>query len=117
MKEIIIVGGGDHSKVVVSILQKLAGYRIVGYTDRKDNGPLLGVPFLGSDRELGVLSSQKEDLSVVIGVGQLGLGKLRCELYTRLSSLALRFPSIVSPDAVVSKEASCGAGAVVMDGA
>jgi sugar O-acyltransferase (sialic acid O-acetyltransferase NeuD family) len=117
MEELVIVGGGGHSKVVISIVQKLAGYRILGYTDLKDNGAVIGIPFLGGDSELGLLATGGKELSAVIAVGQVGLGELRCELFERLSTLDLRFPAIVSPDAIVSKEASCGHGAVVMDGA
>src|SRR5580704_19059420 len=117
MEELVIVGGGGHSKVVISIVQKLAGYRILGYTDLKDNGAVIGIPFLGGDSELGLLATGGKELSAVIAVGQVGLGKLRCELFERLSTLDLRFPPIVSPDAIVSKEAACGHGAVVMDGA
>jgi sugar O-acyltransferase (sialic acid O-acetyltransferase NeuD family) len=117
MEEIVIVGGGGHSKVVISIVQKLAGYRILGYTDLKDKGALIGAPFLGGDSDLGSLAVRGKKLSAVIAVGQVGLGKLRCELYARLRTIDLRFPPIVSPDAIVSKEASCGEGAVVMDGA
>ena len=43
-EEIVVVGGGGHAKVVISILRKLEGYRILGYTDLKDNGALIGVP-------------------------------------------------------------------------
>jgi sugar O-acyltransferase (sialic acid O-acetyltransferase NeuD family) len=117
MEEIVIVGGGGHAKVVISIVQKLVGYRILGYTDLKDNDAVIGTPFLGGDRELGLLATGGKNLCAVIAVGQVGLGKLRCELFERLSKLDLRFPSIVSPDAIVNKEASCGEGAVVMDGA
>jgi sugar O-acyltransferase (sialic acid O-acetyltransferase NeuD family) len=117
MEELVIVGGGGHSKVVISIVQKLAGYRILGYTDLKDNGPLLGIPFLGSDRELSLLSDDRKRLSAVLAIGQVRLGKTRCELYARLRALSLCFPPIISPDAIVSKDATCGEGTVVMDGA
>ncbi|MGA9587102.1 MAG: acetyltransferase [Terracidiphilus sp.] len=117
MEEIVIVGGGGHSKVIISIVQKLPHYRILGYTDRKDNGPVLGIPFLGSDHELGLFAVRPAKLAAVLAVGQVGSGKLRSDLFARLSTLDLRFPPIVSPDAIVSKEAFCEEGAVVMDGA
>jgi sugar O-acyltransferase (sialic acid O-acetyltransferase NeuD family) len=117
MEEIVIIGGGGHSKVVISIVKKLARYRILGYTDLKDNGAVLGIPFIGGDRELGSLATGRKKLSAVIAVGQVGQGKLRCELYTRLLTLNLCYPPIISPDAIVSNEAFCGEGAVVMDGA
>jgi UDP-perosamine 4-acetyltransferase len=114
---IIVVGGGGHAKVVISILKKLESYRILGYTDFKDRGRISGVPYLGSDAELEALTSRSKDLSVVLAVGQVGLGKTRFELWERLRRLALRFPLIVSPGAIVNEEVMGGEGAVVMDGA
>ncbi len=117
MDGIVVVGGGGHAKVVISILRKLKGYRILGYTDLKDNGAVAGVPYLGSDRELTALAVASRKLHAVLALGQVGLGKPRFELWTRLHSLALSFPLIVSPDAIVNEGVSGGEGAVVMDGA
>ncbi len=114
---IVIIGGGGHAKVVISILRKLERYQILGYTDLKDNGPLAGLPYLGSDHELALLSVKPKKLNAVLAVGQIGLGKQRYELWTRLQTPALLFPLIVSPDAIINDEVSAGEGAVVMDGA
>ena len=35
-KSIVVIGGGGHAKVVISILRKLKRYRILGYTDLKE---------------------------------------------------------------------------------
>jgi sugar O-acyltransferase (sialic acid O-acetyltransferase NeuD family) len=112
-----VVGGGGHARAVISILRKLERYRILGYTDLKDNGTLLEAPYLGSDCELDALASRQANLNAVLAVGQVGLGKLRSELWARLQLPSLSFPLIVSPDAVVNKGVSGGEGAVVMDGA
>ena len=112
--DIVVIGGGGHAKVVISILRKRR-YSIVGYTDFTDHGAVLGVPYLGSDRELVALAEVKKRFAV-LAVGQVGLGQPRYELWTRLQSLSLSFPLIVSPDAVVNEGVSGGEGAVVMDG-
>ncbi|MGO8787565.1 MAG: NeuD/PglB/VioB family sugar acetyltransferase [Terriglobia bacterium] len=117
MDIILVVGGGGHAKVVISILRKLKHYRILGYTDVKDNGQVAGIPHLGSDREVAALSVGPKKLNVVLAVGQVGLGKLRYELWTRLNSSPLSFPLIVSPEAIVNEGVSGGEGAIVMDGA
>ena len=115
---IVVVGGGGHAKVVISILHKLKRYRILGYTDTKDRGSILGVPFLGSDHELGALANGNETIAAVLGVGQVGLGNARFELWTRLQSELPSglFPVIVSPGAVINEDVLLGDGAVVMDG-
>src|SRR5580704_17187537 len=89
---IVVVGGGGHAKVVIAILRKLKSHHILGYTDLKNNGPLLGVPYLGSDRELLALSVGRKRLSVVLALGQVGLGRPRYELWTRLQSPSLSLP-------------------------
>ena len=113
----MVVGGGGHAKVVISIVSKLKHLRILGYTDLKDQGAVLGVPYLGCDRELVALSAERKKLTAVLALGQVGLGKARYECWTRLHSPALSFPLIISPAAIVNEGASGGEGAVVMDGA
>ena len=115
---IVVVGGGGHAKVVISILHKLKRYRILGYTDRQDRGSVLGIPFLGSDCELNALANGDETIAAVLGVGQVGLGNARCELWTKLQSElpSQLFPVIVSPAAVINDDVSFGDGVVVMDG-
>ena len=116
MDSIVVIGGGGHAKVVLSILRKLGRYRIHGYTDFRDNGMLLGVDYLGSDEELISMAAEQSRLNAVLAIGQVGLGKVREELQTRLQSLSLLFPSVVSPNAVVNEEVRFGAGVTVMDG-
>ena len=117
MEEIVVVGGGGHAKVVISILKKLDRYKVRGYTDLENRGVLLDIPYLGSDAELGLLRAQSLSLDVVIAVGQVGLGRQRNELWDRMQPLDLGFPVIVSPDAIVNEGVALGEGTVVMDGA
>jgi len=117
MGDIVVVGGGGHARVVLGILNKLKSYRLVGYTDLKDCGVLLGVPYVGSDAALETLSARSGMLNAVLAVGQIGLGHVRAELWGRLQSYGLQFPLIVSPGAIVNEGVSAEKGSVVMDGA
>jgi sugar O-acyltransferase (sialic acid O-acetyltransferase NeuD family) len=117
MDEIVVIGGGGHAKVVISILRKLKQNSILGYTDIEDRGAVLGVPYLGSDDKFAERAGGVEKIYGVLGVGQVGLGKARSELWTRLHSVFSSFPRIISPDAIVNEQVSVGEGAVVMDGA
>lgn len=117
MKQIVVVGGGGHAKVVISILKRLKEYRIVGYTDLKDHGPLLDIGYLGSDGALEKLTAATKGLHLVLAVGQVGLGHHRQKLWRRLQSSSIQFPMITSPNAIVNEGVSGGEGAVVMDGA
>lgn len=115
--EIILLGGGGHAKVVVSILRKLGQFSILGYTDVKNNGALLEVPYLGTDAELAKCAAKHKKLNAVLAVGQVGLGKARCSLWEKLQTLTLFFPPIISPNATVNEGVSIGEGTVAMDGA
>lgn len=115
--EIVVIGGGGHAKVVISILRKLNGPRILGYTDRMDHGAILGVPFIGPDRELASLEARPKKLAAVLAVGQVGLGEKRFKLWAELQLPSLYFPFIVSPHAIFNEGVSGGEGALVMDGA
>src|SRR5580704_2723325 len=114
---IVVIGGGGHAKVVISILRKLKRHNILGYTDRQDRGAVLGVSYLGSDAELPALAAGPNKLGAVLAVGQVGLGDVRYKLWEALRSPALVFPMLLSPDALVNEGVSGGEGAVVMDGA
>lgn len=117
-KRLVVVGGGGHARVVISILRKLEHWQVLGYTDLHDNGTVLGLPYLGSDKALPALvNANSGGLGMVMGVGQVGLGKLRSELWARLQSFSFSLPPVLSPDAVVNEEVRCGQGVVVMDGA
>jgi UDP-perosamine 4-acetyltransferase len=117
IEEIIVIGGGGHAKVVISILRKLKMYSIQGYADLRNCGELLGVPYLGTDDELFDLTRKSKVRNAVLAVGQTGFGKPRHDIWRRLSSLQLVFPKIISPDAIVNDDVTIGNGAVVMDGA
>lgn len=118
-EQIVVIGGGGHAKVVISILHKTHDYDVIGYTDHNDHGAVLGVPFLGSDHELNARASATKQLAAALGVGQVGLGETRRKIWLGLRTGLpfLSFPRIVSPAAVVNEEAAIAEGAVIFDGA
>ena len=115
--ELVVVGGGGHAKVVISIIRRLGSYRLLGYTDFEDRGALLDTPFLGSDGVLASLAAKSPKPNLALGLGQVGFGELRRELWERLRPYAMSFPPLISPDAVVNEGVSIADGTVVFDGA
>jgi sugar O-acyltransferase (sialic acid O-acetyltransferase NeuD family) len=116
-KPIIVLGGGGHAKVVICILKKLGDYRVVGYTDSQSKGTICGAGYLGDDKAAESLMKKWPGLVAVLGVGQIGSGARRQNLWTRMSALHLKFPAVVSPNAVVNEGVTVGEATVVMDGA
>lgn len=116
MNPIVLIGAGGHAKVIVSILRKLRRFNILGYTALENSGELMGVPFLGLDKDLPELADQHKYLNAVLAVGQVRFGNFRFSLWEKLHVLPISFPPIVSPNAVINEAVSLGDGTVVMDG-
>ncbi len=116
MNKIIVVGGGGHAKVVISLLLKNRTYEVVGYTDFKDKGPLLHIPYLGTDGDLASIKEQNCCLNAVIGLGNTFIDSRRKTIRERLDSLGFRLPIVVSSNATVNLDVRLGAGTVLMDG-
>lgn len=115
-KHIVIVGGGGHAKVVTSIVKKLGTFEILGYTDIQDRGPLLGIPYLGTDEVLVRRKELYPELCAVLGIGYLGEGDVCERLVEKLHIIGVTLPAIISPKAVINEEVEIGEGTVVMDG-
>lgn len=112
---LVVVGGGGHAKVLISVLKKLE-YRLVGYTDPQDKGPILGVPYLGTDDVLESLIARIDGCCAAIGLGKIDQSAKRLELAQYVRNLGFDLPPIVSPAAVTNEEVFVGAGTVVFDG-
>lgn len=116
MAEIVVIGGGGHAKVLVSLLKKL-GWEILGYTDERDRSTILDAPYLGDDAVLPGLLSAHQHCSALVGVGKIDASPARVGLQHELRALGFDAPVIVSPCAVFNDEVEVGAGTAVFDGA
>ena len=116
MDEIVVIGGGGHAKVVMSVLKK-SGYNVAGYTDRADRGLILGTPYLGNDGVLADFIRTYAGCKAIIGVGKVDDSQRRLNLQNQSSALGFDFPVIRSPHAIVKELVLLGPGTVVLDGA
>jgi len=116
MDKIVVIGGGGHAKVVISLLKKKRDYKICGYVDVIDKGSILDVSYLGDDSVLPDLLEHNEVSNVVIGIGDTGNASLRMSLIEKALRMGFSFPVIISPQAVVNEDVTFGEGTVVMDG-
>lgn len=115
MDKLVIIGGGGHAKVLISIIKRLKKYEITGYTDTQDNGSILGAPYLGNDE---ILAKQKSNgiCKAVLGIGQIKNYQQRRNIVKKIKELGFVFPAIVAPSAIINEEVYLGEGTVVMDG-
>ena len=113
MKDIIIIGGGGHAKVVISIIKKLKAYNIIGYTDLTDRGYLLGIPYIGTDNE--VLNYSKQTL-LALGIGQINNLEFRRKIVSHFIDKDYTFATLISSNSIINEDVNVGVGTVVMDG-
>lgn len=116
MGEIVVIGGGGHAKVLISVLRKL-GWQVRGYTDLRDRGAILGAGRLGGDEALATLAGADSGIAALVGVGKTDASPLRLRLQQDAAALGFELPVVVSPQAVVNEEVLLGAGTMVFDGA
>ena len=93
IKKIVVIGGGGHAKVIISILKKDRNYDIFGYVDIVDNGQILGVPYLGDDTVLSGLT-EKGVTQAALGIGHTDDLSLRMLLAKKTLEIGFSFPGI-----------------------
>ncbi len=116
MKEkIVIIGGGGHAKVIISIIKKLKDFEIVGFTELEKKDNILGIEYLGPDSVLQDLFNQGIK-NAAIGLGQIKSSLHRKRIVELLNKIGFKFPTIVSPNSIINEAVSIGKGTVIMDG-
>jgi sugar O-acyltransferase (sialic acid O-acetyltransferase NeuD family) len=113
---VVIIGGGGHGKVLISVLKKL-GHTLAGYTDPKEGDSILGVPYLGNDGILRELAQRERRAQAAIGVGKTDVSDFRSHLASQVQALGYGLPTIVSPQAMVNEAVELAEGVAVFDGA
>ena len=113
---VVVLGGGGHAKVLVSVIHKLP-WTVVGYVDPRDVGPVLGVAHAGGDEALPALLARHPGCVAAMGVGKVDASARRAGIQAAAEALGYGFPTFVSPDAVVNAEVELGPGTAVFDGA
>lgn len=119
MNEIVIIGGGGHAKVIISILKRIDRHNIVGFTDIVKKGSILDINYIGDDGVLETLINKYKSCFAVIGIGITDLSDIdkRLTIQKRLESLGYDLPVIKSPVAIINENVELGKGTVVFDNA
>lgn len=113
MTDVVIVGFGGHALSVVDSMKRTGQFNIIGYTDRKQTQYEVQFPYLGTD---DVLESLYKDACVkcaILGIGYMGKGTIRQEIYEKLKMIGYEFPVIIDPSAIVSESAVVEEGCFV----
>lgn len=114
MKKIVLIGGGGHCKSVIDVIEQEKQFEIHGIVDKpeKIGSYILGYEVIAADDNLQKLV--KRFKYALVTVGQIKSPDLRIKLFNLASKAGFSLPSIISPNAYVSKHSSLGKGVVVM---
>lgn len=121
MRDLILVGGGEHARVIADAVAAARSHRVLGFVDPNPYAVAesSGLRYLGPDEAL----REHAAVDLILGFGSLGPGDRRATVAERLAAAGFRFATVVhpaaiiSPGAVIEAGAFIGAGAIVQTGA
>lgn len=117
-RDMVLIGGGGHAKVVIDAVKNSDRYEICGIVDPKlpQGTSVLGIKVLGGDGILrGIFKKGIEN--AFIGIGSISDCSLRKKIYGDLKRIGFRLPFIAHQKAVIAEDAEIGEGTFVAAGA
>ena len=115
-KKIVLIGGGGHCKVVISILKKLDNFEIVGIVDNyKSESFINGIKIIGTDDDLKDIYRSGMH-NALITVGSIKDNTKRYRLFNMAREIGYKFPVIISLEAIVDKSVKIDEGTIIMPG-
>jgi sugar O-acyltransferase (sialic acid O-acetyltransferase NeuD family) len=114
---LILVGAGGHSHSCIDVIEQQGQYQIAGLIGTPDevHSQHLGYTVIGSDSDLQELA--KIHQYTLITIGQIHTAEHRIRLYQQATQHGFKLPVVIAPTAYVSRQATLGAGSIVMHGA
>lgn len=117
MRDLIIIGGGGHARVVIEAARSVpAQWRVLGFVDPApchETQTRLNIPRLGGDEALALYP----DAVIVLGLGNVDVNTRRQKIVAKLAAPSARWATIAHGAAYVSPTAAIGHGSVIMAGA
>ncbi|MFH1944804.1 MAG: hypothetical protein ABIK95_04175 [Acidobacteriota bacterium] len=111
-KRIIIVGGGEHSHLIINNLEDCPEYHLVGLTTHLDSeisNKIFGFSILCHDRDIPELIKSEKIDGYILGVGVTHGMKKRKKIFSVVDPLISPI-NIIHPTCVLSKHARIGKG-------
>lgn len=113
-KKIFVIGSGGHAEACIDVIEKQKKFQVIGLIDIKKK-KLFGKYKVISNLD-NLEKLKKRTKFVHIGIGQIKSPKLRIRIYKKFLKLGFKFPTIISPFAIISKYAKIGDGSIIMHG-
>lgn len=119
MQDLIIIGAGGNSRVIVDMIAQDSRYRAVGLLDDDPvlmGREMMGLPVLGPRAKLCELARRGVRHAVVGIVGATSTS-LRRKVCQETRAAGFEIPSIIHPAAIIADSVSLGMGVLIMAGA
>ena len=117
MRDLIVIGGGEHARVVMEAASSdPAQWNVLGFvapSHCQETVERLHLPRLGGDENL----VKYPNAALILGIGSVGVNTLRQEVVARLSVAHNRWAVVIHPRASISPSAKIDRGSVVLPGA
>ena len=115
---IVVVGASGHGRVIVDILEKQGGWRLIGFLDSflGVGHQLSGYEVIGTEMTLPHLRSLHPSLRCLVAIGDNATRRLVVDRI-RTFELPGIFATAVHPAACIGRDVALGEGTVVMAGA
>lgn len=110
----VVLGAGGHAAVVADMLLE-SGFSVRGFVAPEEGVGPFGLPILGND--LWLADCRSEDIQLANGIGSIRDTESRSRVFIHFLTLGFRFPFLVHPKAVISRQIDIDAGAQIMAGA
>lgn len=113
MKPLIIIGFGEHGRVVREIAEEFGEYKVIGFIDYCQEARD-GIACLGADEDIEMIMNSYPEASYVIGIGEL---RIRRKIIDRYIPYDLNFTTIISSQALIAPSAIIESGSTILRGA
>lgn len=116
MRSLLLIGCGGHSKSIIDIVESIGGWEIYGLIGMANEigNTIFGHKVIGCDEDLYHLFEKCS--AATVAIGQLPDSSRRREMVTQLEKIGFEMPTLISPNAVVSRHAKIGRGTTLGHG-
>ena len=113
MKPLILIGGGGHCRSAIDVIEAEGSFSVVGITDQREKigQKISGYEIVAADAKLPELI--REHQNCLVTVGQLKNPELKVKLFEMATDFGAQFPTIISPNAFVSRHAEIEGGTIL----
>lgn len=116
--DIIVIGGGEHARVVMDAIRlQPEKWNLLGFTDSqpcKETEERCNVSCLGTDMDIKELLLKNRDCKVIAGIGAVNIREKIVKSIRRAGLSDGRWATVIHPDSCVAADAKIAHGVVVL---